>query len=60
MVINIDDGVDEFEDEPCGHCNGSGEGMYDGSTCSWCKGTGVEPRINDDADDFDYEAYDNE
>lgn len=24
----------------CGACNGSGEGMYDGSRCSECKGTG--------------------
>jgi DnaJ-class molecular chaperone len=29
------------EDENCNHCNGSGEGMYDGSTCSMCKGSGV-------------------
>jgi len=26
----------------CGVCNGSGEGMYDGSTCWSCKGSGVE------------------
>jgi len=30
----------EDEDEICGRCNGSGEGMYDGSTCSACKGAG--------------------
>lgn len=24
----------------CGHCNGSGEGMYDGSRCRICKGSG--------------------
>jgi DnaJ-class molecular chaperone len=24
----------------CGWCNGSGEGMYDGSTCRSCKGMG--------------------
>jgi len=26
----------------CGACNGSGEGMYDGTVCSTCKGKGVE------------------
>jgi hypothetical protein len=25
----------------CGYCNGSGEGMYDGSSCRECKGRGV-------------------
>ena len=25
----------------CGHCNGSGEGIYDGSHCSICRGSGV-------------------
>ncbi len=28
--------------EICFLCNGSGEGMYDGSTCYACKGTGIE------------------
>lgn len=27
-------------DDLCGACNGSGEGMYDGSTCPVCKGSG--------------------
>jgi len=26
----------------CGICNGSGEGYWDGSTCSSCKGSGNE------------------
>jgi len=31
------------EDEVlCSHCNGSGEGMYDGTRCTSCKGSGVE------------------
>lgn len=36
---------EEYEDEDyiCPACNGSGEGMYDGSTCHKCKGTGGEP-----------------
>lgn len=25
----------------CGQCNGSGEGMYDGTICYRCKGSGV-------------------
>lgn len=35
---------EEDEDEICGACNGSGEGMYDGSTCSACKGAGEKRR----------------
>lgn len=30
------------DEEICCNCNGSGEGMYDGSRCSSCKGSGVE------------------
>lgn len=35
---------EENEEEPeiCPDCNGSGEGMFDGSTCHSCKGSGVE------------------
>ena len=29
------------EDELCPDCNGSGEGMYDGTRCRTCKGQGV-------------------
>ena len=29
-----------FTDELCRNCSGSGEGMYDGSTCSACRGSG--------------------
>ena len=28
-------------DEICIHCNGSGEGMHDGTRCSVCHGSGV-------------------
>lgn len=32
----------EYDEPPmCVVCNGSGEGMWDGSTCGWCKGSGV-------------------
>lgn len=27
----------------CAHCNGSGEGMHDGTKCWECKGSGVIP-----------------
>jgi len=30
------------EEELCPRCNGSGEGMHDGTICTMCKGTGVE------------------
>ena len=33
---------DEHSDgDICPHCNGSGEGMYDGLTCSACHGGGT-------------------
>lgn len=33
---------DDDEDDICSACNGSGEGMYDGSTCYKCHGHGHE------------------
>ena len=39
---------DEPEDDICSGCSGSGEGMYDGSTCYKCKGCGVEPVEKDE------------
>ena len=33
---------EEMEESICPQCNGSGEGMYDGTICRLCKGTGVE------------------
>lgn len=32
---------DTSEPEICIACNGSGEGMYDGTKCSTCRGKGV-------------------
>jgi DnaJ-class molecular chaperone len=34
--------LQEQEESHCVVCNGSGEGSYDGSTCSNCKGLGVK------------------
>jgi len=49
------------EDLPlCPHCNGSGEGQYDGTTCSYCKGGGVErgkPAEFNDPPDYREEEY---
>lgn len=39
--------------EICHHCSGSGEGMYDGSRCGFCHGTGEAPVERDCDDDFD-------
>lgn len=44
-----------YIDDDCGHCNGTGEGMYDGSSCSNCNGTGVEIIICDCDEGKDYE-----
>lgn len=39
--------------ETCSNCNGSGEGMYDGSICRYCKGSG-EVEIEDEIDFDEY------
>jgi DnaJ-class molecular chaperone len=53
-----DDDDDGYE--ICHHCSGSGEGMYDGSRCGFCHGTGEAP-VERDCDDFDFpeDDYDN-
>lgn len=43
-----DDDYDD-EDELCDWCNGTGEGQWDGASCSKCHGTGLMPR--DEVDD---------
>jgi DnaJ-class molecular chaperone len=41
----------EYDDDyVCPTCRGSGEGMYDGSTCYKCKGTGGYPKQYKDSD----------
>lgn len=44
--------------EICDSCNGSGEGMYDGSSCHACRGRGETPRVPDN-DYFD-EMYEDD
>jgi hypothetical protein len=34
----------------CLNCSGSGEGMFDGSRCMVCKGTGSDPRYKEEED----------
>lgn len=59
--------MNEHDDEDdgyeiCHRCSGSGEGMYDGSVCGFCKGTGEEP-VDRGCDDFDFpdeDGYDND
>ena len=45
---NNDEYIDEAEDVLCSTCNGSGEGMWDGSVCRNCKGTGVDMSDRDE------------
>jgi DnaJ-class molecular chaperone len=35
----------------CSTCDGSGEGMWDGSICSTCRGSGVDPNGDDENTD---------
>lgn len=43
---------EELEDPLCTMCNGSGEGMYDGSRCSVCGGSGVGSTKGDEFDGY--------
>lgn len=40
-----EDDDDDNYNNYCGACAGSGEGMYDGSRCSSCKGSGHHNRL---------------
>ena len=37
-----------YEELLCAYCNGSGEGMHDGTTCTHCKGSGVHYVLSED------------
>jgi len=52
-AMNEHDEHEEDGYEICHHCSGSGEGMYDGSRCGFCHGTGEAPVERDCDDDFD-------
>jgi DnaJ-class molecular chaperone len=43
-IMQADEKDGLYEDNMCIVCNGSGEGMWDGSTCSSCKGLGIKIR----------------
>ena len=45
-----------FEEVICNHCNGSGEGMHDGSSCGHCGGSGVEWADIEEDEDEDGES----
>lgn len=47
-------GEPEPDTEPgyCPSCSGSGEGMYDGSTCHRCGGSGERKPLLDDPYDY--------
>ena len=55
IMVNDEDIIEEQEEERdyldlpiCSRCNGSGEGMWDGSRCSSCNGSGeVKPKIDE-------------
>lgn len=47
------------DDDICSYCNGSGEGMYDGTRCSACGGSGAE-RDEDDRRDYEKEYRDDD
>lgn len=46
--VDEDEPEELEEDDTCSWCNGCGEGMYDGTACGRCKGTGVDPVEKDD------------
>ena len=49
--------VDDDEESYCPQCNGSGEGMYDGTRCGSCGGSGVE-RDNSRREDWEADRAD--
>lgn len=54
-------GAEEERDGICPRCNGSGEGMYDGSSCLFCRGSGstASARAAQERDDaYADSAYD--
>ena len=50
--------VNDDDSDICGDCNGSGEGMYDGSSCSTCGGSGEYTSSEGPDPDWSREMYD--
>ena len=48
-----------FIEDTCGNCNGSGEGIADGTTCKACKGSGIERYTCQDCDEGYIEVCEN-
>lgn len=46
--------MNSTEDNECQHCNGTGEGLYDGQNCSACHGSGIDCS---GCEGDDYEPY---
>lgn len=42
MIKEREKPIDEEDKLICLQCNGSGEGMHDGTKCTSCKGSGIE------------------
>lgn len=60
LVYADDEALLPESDEICASCNGSGEGMYDGTRCHSCGGSGVEREGYEEDDRRDYEREDKE
>ena len=51
-----EDDKDDGEPEICGYCNGSGEGLYPGTRCHYCQGSGTTNHAMEEQEDRrDYE-----
>jgi hypothetical protein len=46
-AVDLPEDDSEAEELLCISCNGSGEGQYDGTRCSACKGSGIERHAPD-------------
>ena len=46
---------EQMTEQLCSNCNGSGEGMYDGTICHVCKGHGTI-LVDDDGQESDDES----
>ena len=44
--------MENHDEEICSDCNGSGEGMYEGTRCITCHGSGVS-NYDDEDDPFE-------